>query len=197
VLFFWLFSIRISFDACFGGLVWVSVWCKGRERGVQFVFCVNIALFALFCWLFSIRISSAACFGGLVWVSVGWKRREQGVQFVSLCTVTYAVYSAPKKCHISINIDLFVLFFWLFSIRISSAACFGGLVWVSRGCKGHKRGVNFVSGCAVGNSVFPDHKSALSSSILICVCPSFDCFLSELKLREVGHKNSKIEFMLN
>jgi len=53
---------------------------------------------------------------------------------------------------------------------------------VSVGCNGCGQGVQFVFVCTVAISVSLDPKSAVSPSILLHLCPSFNCFLAELAL---------------
>ena len=92
---FYLIIPAASFDE----LGWVSVGCKGCERGVQSVcnglaipslapdkkkwhISVNISSFVLFFLWFSISIYPATSCDGLGWVSVGCKGLKGGVQSV-------------------------------------------------------------------------------------------------------------------
>ena len=113
---------------------------------------------------------------------VRWFGCRCGVRGASRGTIRFCMHRgqhcliSPQKCHISI----IVIFFWLFSIRISSATSFGALVWVSVRCKGHEQGYNLflhAQGPMLSNQ---PPKSAISISPSLCY--SFDCFLLESAL---------------
>jgi len=78
----------------------------------------------------------------LLWIGFGVivvQGVREGSTIRFLCAQVTALYILPWKCCISINNGLFVLFFRVFSIKISCAASFAGLFWLSvewNWCKG-------------------------------------------------------------
>jgi hypothetical protein len=83
----------------------------------------------------------------LLWIGFGVivvQGVREGSTIRFLCAQVTALYILPWKCCISINNGLFVIFFWLISIKLSSAVSFDGLCWLSVGWNGYKGMVQFV-----------------------------------------------------
>lgn len=96
----------------------------------------NIALFMLFFYCFLSELA-------LPHLSVRFKGQKKGVKIVFACSLANSVFS-----------DDTIVICQTFSIRISFAISFSGMIGVSVECKGYKRSIQFFTTCSVANSVF-------------------------------------------